>query len=72
MKELLKEIGAVRQANSDTYHLRTGATYIVLRHSFGFDKLYCEVGTIYVGEINKSRLCALYYGLTGSKLIEYE
>jgi len=72
MKELLNNIGAVRQPNSDTYHLRTGATYIILRHSFGFDKLYCEVGSIYVGEINKSRLTALYYGLTGQKLLDYE
>lgn len=70
MKDLLKEIGAVRQPNTDEYHLRVGATYLVLRHSFGFDKLYCEVGGIYVGEINKSRLTALYYGLTGQNLIK--
>ncbi len=67
-KLLMQEIDAVQQDNSSEYHLKTGATHIVLR--VYSDKLYCEAGSIYVGEINASRLFALYYGLTGKKLIE--
>lgn len=66
MKELLKSIGAVEQQGSQDWHLRTGATYIVLRYNE--NRLYCEVGNIYLGEITVERLLAIYFGLTGNVL----
>lgn len=63
---LLESIGAIQLPNSPDYHLKTGATHIILRTNC--DRLYCQVGDIYVGEITTERLMAIYFGLTGSIL----
>lgn len=65
-EEWLVKAGA-KKADGFNYHLRLGATHLVLRIQGG--KCYCELAGLYIGEIESvHRLQNLVFSLTSNEL----